>query len=125
MYLSVIIDAAALAVLILFARKGWRRGVVRTLSELIVVVLAMILAGKIADAAARQAVEYMRPAAHAAVEEQVDQLLTEGDVYAAPEEITSKLMEVVDGLPDILQGYAKGIVEGLTVSSTHVTHSAL
>ena len=67
MYLSVIIDAAALAVLILFARKGWRRGVVRTLSELIVVVLAMILAGKIADAAARQAVEYMRPAAHAAV----------------------------------------------------------
>ena len=124
MYLSVIIDAAALAVLILFARKGWRRGVVRTLSELIVVVLAMILAGKIADAAARQAVEYMRPAAHAAVEEQVDQLLTEGDVYAAPEEITSKLMEVVDGLPDILQGYAKGIVEGLTVSSTQVTHSA-
>ena len=113
MYLSVIIDAAALAVLILFARKGWRRGVVRTLSELIVVVLAMILAGKIADAAARQAVE-----------EQVDQLLTEGDVYAAPEEITSKLMEVVDGLPDILQGYAKGIVEGLTVSSTQVTHSA-
>ena len=124
MYLSVIIDAAALAVLILFARKGWRRGVVRTLSELIVVVLAMILAGKIADAAARQAVEYMRPAAHAAVEEQVDQLLTEGDVYAAPEEITSELMEVVDGLPDILQGYAKGIVEGLTVSSTQVTHSA-
>ena len=57
-------------------------------------------------------------------EEQVDQLLTEGDVYAAPEEITSKLMEVVDGLPDILQGYAKGIVEGLTVSSTQVTHSA-
>ena len=68
MYLSVIIDAAALAVLILFARKGWRRGVVRTLSELIVVVLAMILAGKIADVAARQAVEYMRPAAHAAAE---------------------------------------------------------
>ena len=124
MYLSVIIDATALAVLIWFARTGWKRGVVRTLSELIVVVLAMILAGKIADIAARQAVEYMRPAAYQAVEEQVDQLLAEGDVYAAPEEIISKLLEVVDGLPDILQGHAKDVVEGLALSPAQVTHSA-
>lgn len=124
MYLSVIIDAVALAVLIWFARTGWKRGVVRTLSELIVVVLAMILAGKIADVAARQAVEYMRPAVYEAVEEQVDAILAEGDTYAPPEEITEKLLEMVEGLPGFLQENARFWVENWPISAASVTHSA-
>lgn len=124
MTLSVIIDLAALAVLILFARLGYKRGLVRTLSELIIVILAMMLAGKIADFASVRVIDQMRPAAHAAVEEQVDALLAEGDAYAAPEEIEGKLLEIVEGLPDFLQGYAQETVKGLTVSATQVTDSA-
>lgn len=124
MYLSVIIDAAALAVLALFARLGYKRGLVRTLSELIVVVLAMILAGKIADVAAVQVIERMRPAAHAAVEERVDAMLAEGDACAAPEEIERKLLDVAEGLPEFLQGYAQEAVKGLTVSAAQMTQSA-
>lgn len=124
MYLSVIIDAAALAVLVWFARTGWKRGVVRTLSELIVVVLAMILAGKIADLAAVEAVERMRPAVYEAVEEQVDAILAEGDTYAPPEEITEKLLEMVEGLPGFLQENARFWVENWPISAASVTHSA-
>lgn len=69
---SVIIDVVMLAVIGLFGALGWRRGLLRTLSELAVVALALFLASQISTVAARYVVdEVLRPATEDAVREQV------------------------------------------------------
>ena len=66
------IDVVMLAVIGFFGALGWRRGLLRTLSELVVVALALFLASQIATVAARYVVdEILRPATEEAVREQV------------------------------------------------------
>lgn len=66
------IDVVMLAVIGLFGALGWKRGLLRTLSELAVVALALFLASQISAVAARYVVdEVLRPATESAVREQV------------------------------------------------------
>ena len=57
MPVSAIIDLIIAAALLLFAYLGWKRGLIRTLSELLVVVLALFLANQIANFAAPEVVD--------------------------------------------------------------------
>lgn len=66
------IDVVMLAVIGLFGVLGWKRGLLRTLSELVVVALALFLASQISAVAAHYVVdELLRPATETAVREQV------------------------------------------------------
>ena len=69
------IDVVMLVVIGVFGALGWRRGLLRTLSELAVVALALFLASQIS---ARYAVDQvLRPATENAVREQVTSLAQE------------------------------------------------
>ena len=72
------IDVVILVVIGVFGALGWRRGLLRTLSELAVVALALFLASQISAVAARYAVDQvLRPATENAVREQVTRLAQE------------------------------------------------
>lgn len=94
MPVSVMIDIIIAAALIVFAALGWKRGLLRTLSELLVVAVAVLLAGQIANFAAPKVVDtFLRPQAHKAIEKRVDQL--------EPEDALSyeTLEGVLEGIP--------------------------
>lgn len=94
MNISVIIDAAVLAVLILFAVLGWKRGLLRTLTELAVVLLALGLSTQLARAAAPKIVElYLRPATHAAIERRAEEI--SGETEEATRESLYKVLEAI------------------------------
>lgn len=94
---SVMIDLAIAAVLLFFAWLGWKRGLLRTLSELLVVVVAVFLANQIANTAAPKVVDtFLRPAAHQAIEEKIAAL--EPGVQGASHE---SLRGLLDGVPFI------------------------
>ena len=72
------IDVVMLVVIGVFGALGWRRGLLRTLSELAVVALALFLASQISAVAARYAVDQvLRPVTENAVREQVTSLAQE------------------------------------------------
>lgn len=115
------IDIVILAVLIIFVVLGWRRGLVRTLTELLTVVLALALASQIARAAAPKIVDqYLRPATHAAIEQRAEEISKEAGetthenlnrlMEAIPNGfIREKAIDTVDGMFEsgqILGGYA-------------------
>ena len=84
------IDVAMTAVIAVFGFLGWKRGLFRTLSELVVMVLALVLASQISTLAAHFVVDQvLRPATENAVREQV--------VLAAAE-TTRTAREKVDGV---------------------------
>ena len=66
------IDIVIAAVLILCAVLGWKRGLIRSLAELAVMIVALFLANQIASAVTPGIVDnYLRPAAHSALENRV------------------------------------------------------
>ena len=94
MQTSVIMDITIVAVLAVFAYLGWKRGLIRTLSELLVVAVAIFLANQIANFAAPKIVDsYLRPAAHEAIETRVAALDT-GEIVSR-----ESLKDVFDGIP--------------------------
>lgn len=108
---SVIIDLIIAAVLILFAWLGWKRGLLRTLSELLVVVVALFLANQIAGAAAPKVVDaFLRPAAHEAIEAKVDSL-DSGQLLSH-----DSLASVLDGVPFVGE-HVKGLLEDKIISA--------
>ncbi|MDE6879887.1 MAG: CvpA family protein [Oscillospiraceae bacterium] len=112
MQTSVIIDCAIVAALALFAYLGWKRGLIRTLSELLVVVLALFLANQVANAAAPEVVDrYLRPAAHEAVEQKVAALGPSGQGVSQ-----SALEGVLDGVPFVGER-AKELLEDMVFSA--------
>lgn len=109
---SVIIDIIIAAVLILFAWLGWKRGLLRTLSELLVVVVAVVLANQIANAAAPKVVDtFLRPAAHEAIEAKVDSLDPGGQLLSH-----DSLASVLDGVPFVGE-HVKGLLEDKIISA--------
>ena len=75
---SGMMDIAILAVTGLFGFLGWKRGLIRTLSELAAVLLSMLLASQLSVPAARQVVDKtLRPAAEDAVRTQISALAGE------------------------------------------------
>lgn len=109
---SVMIDVVIAAVLVLFAALGWKRGLVRSLAELAVMIAALFLANQIASAAAPVIVDgALRPAAYAAIERRVDEMMAENISGTTPVE---ELLRVVDGIPNrFVREHAKELVEGL------------
>ena len=109
-------DVVIAAVLVLFAALGWKRGLVRSLAELAVMIAALFLANQIAAAAAPEIVDRaLRPATYAAVERQVDEMMAENISGTTPVE---ELMRVVDGIPNrFVREHAKVLVEDLGLST--------
>lgn len=96
MNISVIIDIVIAAVLILSTALGWKRGLIRTLTELAVVVLALGLSTQLARAAAPKIVDqYLRPATHAAIEQRAEELSRE-----AEETTRENLYKVLEAIPN-------------------------
>ena len=92
---SGIIDLIIAAALLLFAYLGCKRGLIRRLSELLVVVLALFLSNQFATRAAPEVVDrFLRPAAHEAVEQKVAALDPSGQAVTQ-----STLEGVLDGVP--------------------------
>ena len=112
MPVSAIIDLIIAAALLLFAYLGWKRGLIRTLSELLVVVLALFLANQIANFAAPEVVDrYLRPAAHEAVEQKVAALGPSGQAVSR-----SALEGVLDGVPFVGER-AKELLEDMVFNA--------
>lgn len=120
MNISVMMDVVIAAVLILFAALGWKRGLVRSLAELAVMIAALFLANQIAAAAAPVIVDgALRPAAYAAIEQRVDEMMAENISGTTPVE---ELLRVVDGIPNrFVREHAKVLVEGLGLSAVRQT----
>lgn len=106
-------DVAIAAALLLFAALGWRRGLVRTLSELAAVALALLLATQISRAAAPVLVDRaLRPAAHAAIERRVEELSAETESASR-----EGLQRVLEGIPNaFLREKAADALEGMLAS---------
>jgi len=94
------IDIVIAAVLIVFAALGWKRGLIRTLTELAAVVLALVLSAQIDNSAAPEIVDrYLRPATHAAIEERAGEISKE-----AGESTRENLYKVLEAIPN---GYVR------------------
>ena len=92
------IDLAIAAVLVLCAALGWKRGLLRSLTELAVMIAALVLANQIAGMAAPVIVDrVLRPATHAAIEQQVDELMKENVPDLSP---VQELERVVEAIPN-------------------------
>ena len=91
------IDIVIAAVLLIYAVLGWKRGLIRSLAELAVMIVALLLANQIANAVTPGIVDnYLRPAAHSAIEDRVDALALETGDQA----LTHETLEgVLDGIP--------------------------
>lgn len=90
------IDGIILAVFLLCAWMGWRRGLFRTLAELAVVAAALFLASQFANAAAPVIVDRaLRPAAHAAIEESVAELIEENSPTSSPRDELERILEAI------------------------------
>lgn len=100
MNISVMIDVVIFAVLVLFTVLGWKRGLLRTLTELAVVILALGLSTQLAKAAAPKIVDqYLRPATYAAIEQRAEEISKE-----AEETTRENLYKVLDAIPN---GYVR------------------
>ncbi|MDE7218987.1 MAG: CvpA family protein [Oscillospiraceae bacterium] len=96
MNISVMIDLAALGLLILFAALGWRRGLIRTLAELLVVILALVLSAQIAKAAAPEIVDrVLRPVAYEAIENRIEELEWESALNGTIQDGANLLVESI------------------------------
>lgn len=95
---SVIIDIVIAAVFLLCLVLGWRRGLFRSLAELAVVVLALMLSCQFADFAAPMVIDRgLRPATHEAISHRVDEMMAEDIAAISPME---EMERVVDAIPN-------------------------
>lgn len=110
---SVMIDIVIAAALVIFALLGWKRGLVRTLAELLVVVLALFLSTQLSKAAAPVIVDrVLRPATYTAIEQRVDDLAAENTAELSP---VGTLEQVIDAIPnDFIRERAQGLLEDVS-----------
>ena len=103
------------AVLVLCAALGWKRGLVRSLAELAVMVAALFLANQIANAAAPFVVDTaLRPATYAAIEQRVDQMMAENVPSISP---VQEMERVVAAIPNsFVREHALALLDGLGLS---------
>lgn len=90
------IDLTAIGVLLLFVVLGWRRGLIRTLAELLVVVLALVLSAQFARSAAPRVVDtILRPVAYEALEARIEELDIGNASFEAIQEEAGRLVEAI------------------------------
>ena len=109
------IDIAIVAVLVLCTVLGWKRGLIRSLAELAVMVAALILANQIANAAAPVLVDKtIRPGTYAAIEQQVDRMMAENITGISP---VQELERVAEAIPNsFVREHALELIGGLGLS---------
>ena len=115
MSISVMIDLVIAAVLLVCAALGWKRGLIRSLAELAVMIVALFLANQIANAAAPVVVDTaLRPATYAAIEQRVDQMMAENVPSVSP---VQELERVVEAIPNsFVREHALELLDGLGLS---------
>lgn len=120
---SVMMDIAIAAVFLLFTVLGWKRGLFRSLAELAAMVLALLLASQIAAAAAPAVIDKaLRPAAHEAIAQRVDEMMAENIPAVTPGE---ELLRVVESIPNrFVRERAGQLVEGLDLSAVSLAGSS-
>ena len=125
------IDFVIAAVLMLFAVLGWKRGLVRTLTELLTVVLALALSAQIAKTAAPVIVDKaLRPATHTAIERRVDEIMTEAGPDISPVKELGRVMEAIpnDFIREQARHFLKGLdtvaEEAMVPTQDHLTRAA-
>lgn len=111
---SVIIDLVIAAVFVLCVALGAKRGLFRSFAELVVVLLALLVAAKGAAFTADTAVDRMlRPVAQSLVEKRVDELMDQGVVNIS---LGDGLQRIVEALPgDALRRGAEEILAAIEV----------
>ena len=109
---SVIIDAAIAALLLLFILLGRSRGLFRSLMSLVAVIAALVISARAADIGARFVVkEVLRPAAVEAMEQKVDDVLAGEIGTLSPRD---ELEKVVASIPnEFVRDKAKELLESM------------
>ena len=104
------IDIVIVIALVIFAALGWKRGLIRTFTELVTVLLAVVLSTQIARAAAPKIVDqYLRPATHTAIEQRAEELYAKGDLDGTLRESADRLL---DSIPvEFVRDYAKQMLD--------------
>lgn len=123
MNISVMIDLAIAAAPVALAVLGWRRGLFRSLAELAVMVLALVLAAQFASAAAPVVVDRaLRPATYAAIERQAEEMTSQSGI---PDVSPLEEMErVVDAIPNpFIREHALELLGGMGLSTERTLSS--
>lgn len=121
---SVIIDLAIAAALVLCIVFGRKRGLFRSLMGLAAVVIAMVLASRAANFGADLVIEnVLRPAASAAIEQRVDEMLAEPVLSTSP---MAEMEQVIGAIPnDFIREKAGQLLAKMEISTEDMlTHSA-
>lgn len=124
MQTSVIIDLVIGGVFVLCVILGYRRGLFRSLAELAVVILALILSYQCADLAAPLVIDRgLRPATHKAIEQRVDEMMSENLTGTSQLEEMERVVEAIPN--DFIREQAEKLLEGMGLSvETSVSCSA-
>lgn len=121
---SVIIDIAIAAVMVLCIVLGRSRGLFRSFMGLAAVVIALVLASRAANFGADLVIEnVLRPAASAAMEQRVDEMLAEPVLTTSP---LAEMEQVIGAIPnEFIREKAGQLLEKMELSTeAMLTHSA-
>lgn len=116
MTVSVIIDLVIVAVFVLCVVLGMKKGLFRSLADLVILVTALLLAARIASFGAELVVErFLRPATEAAIEQRIDEMMAENILATSPLE---EMERVIDAIPnEFVRTQAQKVLESLALSS--------
>lgn len=121
---SVMIDIIIAAAVVLCVLLGRRRGLFRSLLGLTAVVIAMLLASRLASLGADLVIDkVLRPAATAAMEQRIDELLAESTESLSPVE---EMEQVISAIPnDFIREKAASLLGKMELSAEEtITRSA-
>lgn len=112
---SVIIDLVIAGVLIVCVVLGVRRGLFRSLAEVAVIIVALLLSARAASYGASLAVDRLvRPATEEAIEQRVDEMLAENTLSASPLEEIERVIEAIPN--EFIREQAKKLLDSLELS---------
>ena len=113
---SIIIDATILAILVLFALIGRSRGLFRSLMGLVIILIALVVASRISNVGVDFVIDHiLRPVATQAMEQRVDEMMTENITETSPLE---EMERVIDAIPnDFIREKTEIILQELGLST--------
>jgi len=112
---SVIIDLVIIAVFVVCVVMGMKKGLFRSLAELVILIAALLAAARLASGGATLVVDrVLRPAAYDAVETRIEELLAQEVATISPME---EIEGIIDAIPyDFVRERAREYLEELDLS---------
>ena len=110
-FISLMGDVIALAVIVLFAVLGWRKGMFKTMSGLLSVLVGIFVAKVIADYGSALIAEHLVPLFLPMVEEKLTAILTESAVGS--DDAALGILALIPGVQDVMEGAAGAMAESL------------